>query len=132
MLRSGRVLVIVDGLSERSAATRQAFDPQRQGFEIYRLIVTSREREHPGMSVVVETETIPSGGLFDFIERYLQEMEKNGEGKLPGKDRIHYAAGDLERLLDDTPCAPLLAAMSARESVLPLSPKQFGRAVSPA
>jgi hypothetical protein len=115
LLRSGRVLVIVDGLSERSIATRQTFDPQKQGFEINRLIVTSRERELPGMSVAVETETIPSGALFDFIERYLREMKENGEGEIPSKDRIHYAAGDLERLLGDTPCTPLLAAMWAKE-----------------
>jgi hypothetical protein len=120
LLRSGHVLVIVDGLSERSASTRQAFNPQNQGFEIARLIVTSRERELPGMSAIIETETIPTGALFDFVERYLREMEKNGEGKLPREDQILDACGDLKRLLGDTPCTPLLAAMWAKEIGAPL------------
>jgi hypothetical protein len=34
LLRSGRVLVIVDGLSERSAATRQAFDPKDRDLKL--------------------------------------------------------------------------------------------------
>ena len=78
-----------------------------------------------GMSVIVDTETIPSGALYDFIERYLLEMEKDGAGKLPSKDRIHYAAGDLERLLNDTPCTPLLATMWAKEIGAPPQPVAF-------
>jgi hypothetical protein len=77
------------------------------------------------MNVIIETETIPSGALYDFIERYLREMEKDGEGKLPSKDRIHYAAGDLERLLNDTPCTPLLATMWAKEIGAPAQPEAF-------
>jgi hypothetical protein len=120
LLRSGRVLVIVDGLSERSEATRRAFDPQRQGFELYRFIVTSRERAMPGTNTLVEAETIPTGALFDFINRYLEEMEKNGEGTPPSEDRILDACGDLKRLLGDTPCTPLLASMWAREIGAPV------------
>lgn len=115
LLKSGRVLIIVDGMSERSAVTRQAFNPQKQGFEINRFIVTSRESEFAGMSNIVETETIPTGELFDFIERYLCEMAKSNEGKVPSEDRILDACGDLKRLLGNTPCTPLLATMWARE-----------------
>ena len=67
------------------------------------------------VTVVVETETIPTGALFDFIERYLEEAEKNGGGAPPSEDRILDACGDLKRLLGDTPCTPLLAAMWAME-----------------
>ena len=115
LLRKGRVLVIVDGLSERSAATQQAFGPEKQGFEINRLIVTSRTPELPGMSDIVETESIATGMLFDFIERYLQEMVKSNEGQAPSEDKVLDACADLKRLLGDTPCTPLLAAMWARE-----------------
>ena len=45
LLRSGRVLVIVDGLSECNEATRRAFDPTRPDFPVMRLIVTSRDTE---------------------------------------------------------------------------------------
>ena len=115
LLRSGRVLVFVDAMSERSETTRTAFNPLSLGFEINRLIATSREPELPGMTVVVETETIPTGALFDFIERYLREAEKNSEGRLPSEDRILEVCLDLKRLLGDTPCTPLLATMWAKE-----------------
>jgi photosystem II stability/assembly factor-like uncharacterized protein len=42
LLRSGRVLVIVDGLSERDEITQRAFDPAQPNFPIMRLILTSR------------------------------------------------------------------------------------------
>ena len=120
LLRSGHVLVIVDGLSERSIVTRQAFNPQRQGFEINRLILTSRERELPGANALVEVETIPTGALFDFLQRFLREMEENGQGTLPTEDRILDACGELKRLLGETPCTPLLATMWAKEIGAPL------------
>jgi hypothetical protein len=124
LLRKGLALVIVDGFSERSSATRRTFDPQNQGFEISRLIVTSRELDLSGMTVIVRTETIPTGGLFDFIQRYLSELSKLGEGSLPPEDRILDACGDLKRLLDETPCTPLLAAMWANE--VAVSPTEAG------
>jgi hypothetical protein len=120
LLRSGRVLVIVDGLSERSSASGRAFDPQRHGFEIRRLIVTSRDRVIPGISTVVETETIPSAALFDFLDRYLKEMQEHGLGIRPSEDRIFHACADLTQLLRRTPCTPLLAGMWAREIGAPI------------
>ena len=120
LLRSGRLLVILDGLSERSTATRLAFDPQRQDFAITRLIITSREPALPGMSANIETESIPTGALFDFIKRYLQEIERSGEGKSPSEDRILDACGDLMRLLGNAPCTRLLGAMWAMEIGAPL------------
>jgi hypothetical protein len=52
LLRSGRVLVIVDGLSERNDGTRRAFDPSRPNFPIMRLIVTSRDVKYGSMRSV--------------------------------------------------------------------------------
>ena len=115
LLRSGRVLIIVDGLSERSSPSGRAFDPQRQDFEIHRLVVTSRNRLFPGMSTLIETETIPTGALFDFLDRYLEEMQEQGTGTRPSEDRVLYACADLKRLLGGTPCTPLLASMWAKE-----------------
>jgi hypothetical protein len=115
LLRSGRVLIIVDGLSERSLPSGRAFDPQRQDFEIHRLVVTSRSRLVPGMSTLIETETIPTGALFDFLDRYLEEMQEHGAGARPSEDRVLYACADLKRLLGGTPCTPLLASMWAQE-----------------
>ncbi|MGO7486642.1 MlaD family protein [Rhizobium ruizarguesonis] len=120
LLRTGRILVVVDGMSERSSHTRDAFNPQRQGFEILRLVVTSRERMMAGMNTLIETESIPSGALFDFMSSYLQEMEAEGEGKKPDEDRIFEACAELKRLLGETPCTPLLAILWAKEIGAPL------------
>jgi len=120
LLRTGRILLVVDGMSERSTPTRDAFNPQRQGFEVLRLVVTSRDRTMSGMNTLIETESIPSGALFDFISGYLQEMEDNGEGERPGEDRIFEACAELKRLLGDTPCTPLLAILWAKEIGAPL------------
>jgi hypothetical protein len=131
LLRNGMVLVIVDGFSELSAATRRAFDPRVQGFEISRLIVTSRETDLPSMTTIVRTETIPTGGLYDFIERYLSELAKLGERAIPPEDRILDACGDLKRLLGDTPCTPLLATMWAKEvGSLPMEAEARPRGVA--
>ncbi|MCT7667859.1 hypothetical protein [Shinella kummerowiae] len=120
LLQTGRILVVVDGMSERSTSTREAFNPQRQGFDILRLVMTSRDRTTPGLNTLIETESIPSGALFDFISGYLQEMENNGEGQRPDEDRIFDACAELKRLLGDTPCTPLLAILWAKEIGAPL------------
>jgi hypothetical protein len=69
----------------------------------------------PGMTTSFETESIPTSGLYGFIERYLSEMEKIEGWNPPSEDRILDACGDLKRLLGETPCTPLLASMWARE-----------------
>jgi hypothetical protein len=69
LVRSGRVLVIVDGLSERDETTRRAFDPSRPDFPVIRLVVTSRNFERRTMSVVMETLAIPPDALYGFIDR---------------------------------------------------------------
>jgi hypothetical protein len=120
LLRSGRVLIIVDGLSERSLASSRAFDPQRHDFEIHRLIVTSRNRLIPGISTIIETETIPTGGLFDFLDRYLDEMQEHRLGTKPSELAVLDAVTNLKRLLGGTPCTPLLVSMWAKEIGAPL------------
>ena len=49
LLGCGRVLVIVDGLSERDEVTRSAFDPSRPAFPVMRLVVTSRDAARGNM-----------------------------------------------------------------------------------
>lgn len=115
LLRAGRILLVVDGLSERSSATRGAINPQRQGFEPLRLVVASRDRIMPGMNTLIETESIPAGELFDFISCYLKEMEDGIEVALPTEEQIFEACAQLKHLLGETPCTPLLATMWAEE-----------------
>jgi photosystem II stability/assembly factor-like uncharacterized protein len=141
LLRTGRILLIVDGLSERAPATQQAFNPTRQGFPATRLIITSRERSHPGANNVIETQTIPPGDLYNFIERYLRARVEADGGTMPDEQHLLDAAAELKRLLHDTPTTPLLASMWATEiaagsgevrSVAALKESYVRRLLSPA
>jgi hypothetical protein len=118
LLRSGRVLVIVDGLSERNEVTRRAFDPTRPGFPIMRLIVTSRDTEHERMSAIIETLEIPRDALYSFISRYIEQAivrKEIGREKSPSEADIYDACAQLKRLLRDKPTTPLFAAMWVEE-----------------
>jgi hypothetical protein len=116
LLRSGRILVIVDGFSERSQSTRECFNPEQPGMAVARLVVTSREPRLPGAHEVLETLAIPPGALFDFIKRYLTEAAtQDNTAKLPDDAAIHEACARLTRLLREQPVTPLLAAMWAAE-----------------
>ena len=77
--------------------------------------MTSRSRLTPGMTTIIETETIPARALFEFLDRYLDEMLKGGGGQRQSELRVLDACADLKRLLRGTPCTPLLAAMWAQE-----------------
>jgi photosystem II stability/assembly factor-like uncharacterized protein len=122
LVRSGSVLVIVDGLSERNEATRRAFDPARPNFPIMRLVVTSRDSDRRTMDAVMETLAISSDGLYSFIERYIDEAIAikiapllASDGQRPSEAEIYDACAQLKRLLRDKPTTPLLAAMWAEE-----------------
>jgi photosystem II stability/assembly factor-like uncharacterized protein len=125
LLRTGRVMPIIDGFSERSAATRQAFDSSRQGFPATKLVITSRETAL-SRAVVLEMQTIPPGALYDFIERYLRLLTESAANPMPSEERILQACADLSRLLRDTPTTPLLAAMWAGEIAKPASDQARG------
>jgi hypothetical protein len=115
LLRSGDVLVIVDGLSERDNATRRAFDPARSGFPIMRLIATSRATDRGGMSAVLETVTIPPDALYGFIDSYLTAIARESRLEEPNDAEIYEACAQLKRLLRERPTMPMFAAMWAEE-----------------
>jgi len=108
LLRNGRVMPIVDGLSERSVDSRDVYNPGRHAFPAARIIITSRDEQLRGMTDTVRTRTIPAGSLYDFIAAYL---ERKGESLTP--EEIHRACADLTHLLRSTPCTPLLATLWA-------------------
>ena len=111
LLRKGRVVVIFDGMSERSVTTHTAFDPTRQGFPITHLIVTSREHAYAGIRTVMECQEIPPEALFDFIKRYLATKAHDRSSERQDPDVLFDACADLSRLLRDQPTTPLLATM---------------------
>ena len=115
LLRSGRVMVIADGLSERSQATRRLLDPSRIDFPIMRFIATSRSAEQGSMDSVLETLTIPPDALYSFIASYLQAISKGDTAIDLSESDILEACAGLIRLLRTTPTTPLFASMWAEE-----------------
>ncbi|MGA3342003.1 MAG: hypothetical protein ABSD11_15590 [Methylocella sp.] len=108
LLRQGRLMPIVDGLSERSAETRAAYDRQRQDFPAAWLVITTRDNALHGATDVIQTKTIPAGVLYDFIAGYLR-----GKKTPMSAEAIHRGCADLTRLLRNTPCTALLATLWA-------------------
>jgi hypothetical protein len=74
LLRSGDILVIVDGLSERNEVTRRAFNPARAAFPIMRLVVSGRgDPDDSRMTSTIEVSAIPPDALYMFVDSYLMK-----------------------------------------------------------
>ncbi|WP_051470159.1 SUMF1/EgtB/PvdO family nonheme iron enzyme [Fischerella sp. PCC 9605] len=79
LLAKRRILVIVDHLSEMSAETRKAIQPQNKEFPANALIVTSRLKDILGSEVApsfIEPFRISVGSLASFLNRYLEKKGK--------------------------------------------------------
>jgi hypothetical protein len=76
LLRDRRVLVIVDGLSERSGATRDLVQPTDPRFSAAALVVTSRRQESLAGAIITRVEPVRVRGdrLSSFMEAYLQQL----------------------------------------------------------
>jgi hypothetical protein len=110
LLRNGRILVIVDGLTERDEATRTAIRPAASEFLPSTMIVTSRKAEALGAATVVRiTPTRISGGrLSNFVGAYLTKV-----GRREDFDDTEFfaACGDLSRLVGGRDITALLAKL---------------------
>jgi hypothetical protein len=115
LLRSGRVVVIVDGLSERDENTRQAFDPGRPSFPIMRFVATSRNFARGNMGAVLEALEIPPDALYTFLHSYIEMASAGSENRRISQADILEACAQLKRLLKDTPTTPLFASLWAEE-----------------
>jgi HEAT repeat protein len=78
LLRRRRLLVIVDHLSETSAATRQAIQPSLPDFPVNAMVVTSRLDEPLGgvAKTVIRPLRIEGNRLSSFMEAYLMQRGK--------------------------------------------------------
>jgi len=78
LLRRRRLLVIVDHLSETSAATRQAIQPSLPDFPVNAMVVTSRLDEPLGgvTKTVIRPLRIEGNRLSSFMEAYLMQRGK--------------------------------------------------------
>ncbi|MEE9596586.1 MAG: NACHT domain-containing protein [Acidiferrobacterales bacterium] len=77
LLRTGRVLVIVDGYSELDDPTKTLFDPgQHQRFPIARLVYTARPIDSLVPSTTVQCLRISGDRISAFVGAYLRQRAK--------------------------------------------------------
>lgn len=115
LLRSRRVLVIVDRFSELNMATRRMVQPDSLAFPVNALIVTSRLKENLGIELaLLRPLSIYPDKLSVFLIDYLKCM---GKADPITDDILSEARRNLAFLVQDTPITVLLAKLYAEQLV---------------
>jgi hypothetical protein len=107
LLKRKRVLLMIDGYSEMSDASRAAIRPLDPDFSTNALLMTSRTQDEFAVSTrtTIEPEGLSEASLTTFIERYLE----SGNSSLVRGDKFFKLASDLQRLVGAQKVTPLFA-----------------------
>jgi len=110
LLKHKRVVVIVDGFSEMSEASRVAIRPIDPTFPAHALLVTSRDEE-PSLGAnrtTIRPERLERSSLGNFIEAYLERRNKD---ELIDLVQFQDYAASLQRLVGERGVTPLFAKL---------------------
>ncbi|MDT9338956.1 HEAT repeat domain-containing protein [Trichodesmium erythraeum 21-75] len=78
LLTKKRLLVIVDGLSEKSENIRRQIQPAQPGFSVNALVITSRIKEELGVNITrLQPSKFKKDQLLDFTTSYLRARNKS-------------------------------------------------------
>ena len=116
LMRSRRILVVVDGLSEMSEESRKLIRPGQPGFSAAALVVTSRQ-DQPLDGVpktVLAPLRIEGNRLSSFLEAYLT---KRGKRTLFDDPQFFEACGRLTLIVRDRKVTVLLAKLFADQLI---------------
>ena len=98
LLTKKRLLVIVDGLSEKSENIRRQIQPAQPGFSVNALVITSRIKEELGVNITrLQPSKFKKDQLLDFTTSYLRARNKSHI--LKDKD-IEYIKEAIEKLFN--------------------------------
>jgi hypothetical protein len=118
LLRTRRLLVIVDHLSELSEASRAKITPESLAFPVNALVITSRAEERLGgvASSVLQPMRLLRDRLAPFMAAYLTS---SGKGNLFTDTEFHLALGRLATMAqgDGRDVTVLLATLYAKEMI---------------
>lgn len=120
LLQAGRILVIIDRVSEMSQAARQTIDPTSKTYPINALVLTSRQREKIGniQPKVIEPLSLTGSELMRFIEEYLK-VTRNIE--LQQQPKLYQACDNLQQIVkargDKNLVTVLLAKLAADQLI---------------
>ncbi|MGH8865316.1 MAG: HEAT repeat domain-containing protein, partial [Burkholderiales bacterium] len=82
LLKTGRLLIIIDGYSEMTEQSRQLLDPNTPGFPRINLLITSRQKERLGdTEIVVKTRLLDKDLLITFLRGYVQQRESTARAR---------------------------------------------------
>jgi hypothetical protein len=125
LLARSRILVMFDGLSEFTPATRDYLRGIFGTLQVNALVVSSRQRETFGAVPVVRVETGNLEGLrvFEFLQRYVEEREKRASASTAGARAATIDPPVWAKLT--ARLAVLLARIGAKQSVTPLLVSRF-------
>jgi HEAT repeat protein len=120
LLQSGRILVIIDRVSEMSQAARQTIDPVSKTYPINALVLTSRQREKTGNIHPYVIEPLPLTGseLMRFMEEYLKTTHNI---ELQQQPSLYQACANLQKIVevrDDKSIVTVLLAKLAAEQAI--------------
>ncbi len=112
LLRRRRVMVVIDGFSEKGSATRDQIRPDDPQFPVNALVLTSRlaERLHDVPKYPVTPIPLKGAGLAFFLERYLVGCRKRDLFTEPA---FHEACTRLSRIIGDREITVLFCRMFA-------------------
>jgi HEAT repeats len=110
LLRTNRVLVIIDHLSEMNEASRSAVNPESPGFPIGALVVTSRFDEPKlGHRNTLLTVNLEGGRVASFVDAYLSQIGK--QDKLKEDADYFKCCAELTRMVGRRQVTLLLAKL---------------------
>jgi photosystem II stability/assembly factor-like uncharacterized protein len=119
LLKKQRILVIVDRLSERSAATQQYVSNIHGGLKVNALIVTTRQevKFEAGAPLILYPQALDSKSLLHFMTSILAEYAQQSPSGAP------HAFDTIERQLDlGHRLAALIQVRGARDDEMPILP----------
>lgn len=116
LLHKRRLLVIVDGLSEMSEATRQQIHPELPDFSINALVVTSRLEEPLGQvnRTTLKPMRVEGNRLSSFMEAYLTQR---GKRELFTDEEFFAGCSQLSAIAGQQEMTVLLAKLYAEQMI---------------
>jgi HEAT repeat protein len=113
LLKTGRILVLIDRLSEMSDNVRQTIDPSSKVYPINALIITSRQSSRINNILPDRIEPLQLTGseLMRFIEEYLKTTRNI---QLSQQPQLYRACENLQRIVEERGDRPVVTVLLAK------------------
>lgn len=116
LLQSGRILVLVDRLSEMSDRARQTIDPNAKACLMNALVIISRQNEtiHNIQPDVIEPLQLTGSELMRFMEEYLRQTQAI---ELSHQPKLYQACENLQMIVETRGSRSVVTVLLAKLAV---------------